>query len=95
MRSLIVAAKEWWMPIAAAVSVVGIIVLFVLLIPALGKISAQAKAGNQAKARQCLTLPAATKVYLDARTRSILNDHDVSVFLGSRPRGCGRVMPNR
>lgn len=95
MRHMILAVREWWMPIAAAVSVVGIIVLFVLLIPALGKISAQAKAGNQAKARQCLTLPAATKVYLDARSRGVLTDHDVRVFLGSRPRGCGRVMPGR
>ena len=95
MRRMAAAVREWWMPITAAMSVVGIIVLFILLIPALGKISAQAKAGNQAKARQCSTLPAATKVYLDARARGVLSAHDVSVFLSSRPRDCGRVARSR
>lgn len=80
--------REWGVVAAIGVLTVGIIVLFMLLIPALGRISQQATAGEQAKRRQCVTLSIALKVFADAHRRHVITQRDLDRFRATRPRNC-------
>jgi hypothetical protein len=80
--------REWWQPALAVALTIAIVILFILLIPALGTLSDQAKAGDQAKQRQCSTAPAAAKVYRDAYQRRVINRADLAEFVRSRPKHC-------
>lgn len=86
---MLATVRSWWMPIMAAVMLVAILVLFVLLIPALGRISQQAKAGEAAKARQCSLLPASRKIYVFLEGQGVLTRDDLHRFsAATAPLGC-------
>lgn len=80
---------SYWRFAIFSVSVsTAIIVILVLLIPALGQLQAQAKAGSQAKARQCSTRVAAHKVYTYMHSIRVINAADLAVFQHTAPVGC-------
>lgn len=65
-----------------------IVVVFILLIPALKRISTESADGAAARQRQCDTLPAAKKELADFRRRRVINDKDVAKFRSTEPQGC-------
>jgi len=77
------AARDWWLTVVMGVMAVAIIILFWLLVPALGRLSDQAQAGAAGKRRQCAVLPVATKMYADAQKRHIITSRDFETFVAS------------
>lgn len=82
--------REWGVVATLAILTIGIAILFALLIPALGRISDQASAGDQAKRRQCQLSPISLKVYRQARRDDVITKRDLAKFKKSTPRECGR-----
>lgn len=65
-----------------------IAVLFALLIPALGKVSRQAKDGQLARHRQCLLFPGSLRLYEGAERYGIISREDLARFVSNAPQGC-------
>lgn len=83
MTEFMATLRTWWMPVAAGAMLVAILVLFALLIPALGRISNQAKAGQAVKTRQCSLLPASHKIYVYMERKHVLSREDLRRFLAA------------
>lgn len=78
-------AWKWRTPIFAATMLVAISISYLLLIPALGKLSNQARAGQQAKTRQCDTFPVSVKLYRAAAHFHLITAADLKTFLSNAP----------
>jgi hypothetical protein len=80
--------RNHWMPFLVVLLTVGIIVVFSLLIPALGKISAQARGGEQAKARQCEVAPITAKVFAGSEGVGWISAAELARFKRAFPQDC-------
>lgn len=81
-------AIERRLPFVLIALAVGIAVNFVLLIPALNKLSDQAAAGRAARDRSCALLPASTKVYTYMQSRHVITAADLALFTGTATQVC-------
>lgn len=82
-------AKEYRLPIFLVALALGIVVNFILLIPALNQLSDQASAGRDARDRSCKLLPASSKVYADAWERGVITESELELFTSSAQQVCG------
>jgi hypothetical protein len=80
--------RRTWIPILS-ISVlllcVAVGIAFALLVPTIHRVTTQAMQGEQAKLRQCQTLPAAVAVYTDAEHRGVITAAQLAVFEHTEP----------